>query len=307
MRRRRQKSRIFLPGESDSRRGFLKKGLVGGILLAAGGGGFLATRKTTPLAGPQDRFRVLSLQEAAVILAIADRLVPERKGFPRPMAMDLPAKVDALAARAHPATQKELRQLIRLFENALTGLLFEGVPQTFTQSTPEAQDRRLAGWGRSRVTLRRTGVGALRELIYAAYYASPEVYPALGYPGPPSTALLKRVRHDVADSAPADRPPDSKPERPPDHPPERPLERAPEKPERAPEHKPEQKPERAPEKPPPSFEPAEPEGANEEPRAPSPKTEAKPKSKPIEPKDVDSGLVGPSLPEPPAGPNLEEP
>jgi hypothetical protein len=211
MRRRPKKSRILLPGERESRRGFLKKGLLGGLLLVAGGGGYLATRKTKPLPGSKDRFHVFSPEEAAVILAVAERLVPEREGFPRPAGIDIAGKVDALAYRMFPSTQKELKQLVRLFESALAGFLFEGVPRTFTDSSFQAQGRRLAGWAHSRFALRRTGFQTLRRLVYSAYYASPEVYSALGYPGPPS---VDQIRKDSAKRKLAEeKPPEAKPER----------------------------------------------------------------------------------------------
>jgi DNA-binding transcriptional ArsR family regulator len=113
------------------------------------------------------------------------RLVPERAGFPRPADLRLPEKIDAIAAMADPATQADLRRLVRLFESALAGFVLEAQPRLFTTSSPAAQDRRLAAWARSRFALRRTGYRALKRLVYAAYYSSPETWPAVGYPGPP--------------------------------------------------------------------------------------------------------------------------
>lgn len=186
-RRRPRRVRILLPGEREGRRGFLKKGLFGAVLLAAGGGGaWLATRRTRPrshpsLAGP---FQVLTPAQAAVVLAVAERIIPEHPGFPRPGEVGLPAKVDAIAAMAHPATQKEIGQLVDLFESALGGLL-DWSPRLFTECDAAGQDRRLWAWARSRIAVRRTGFRALRRLVCAAYYASPETWGAVGYPGPP--------------------------------------------------------------------------------------------------------------------------
>ncbi len=175
---------IALPGEEIGRRSFLTKGLVGGLLLAAGGGFWIGTRRTRPLpaSGP---LQVFSPEEAAVLLAVADRLVPERRGFPRPIELRLPTKIDAIVAMSDPATQADLRRLVRLFESALGGLLLEAQPSLFTRLGPAGQDRRLAAWARSRIALRRTGFRALKRLVYAAYYSSPETWAAVGYPGPP--------------------------------------------------------------------------------------------------------------------------
>jgi hypothetical protein len=184
-RRRPRPVRVLLPGEKEGRRGFLKKGLLGAVLLAAGGGSaWLATRRTRPLPSLTPGL-VFDAAQLTVLLAVAERMIPEHPGFPRPTEMGLAADLDAVAAMAHPANQKELRQLIGLFESGFGGL-FEGSPRLFTECSPAVQDRRLQGWMQSRLTLRRTGFTALRKLVTGAYYASPRTWAAVGYPGPPT-------------------------------------------------------------------------------------------------------------------------
>ncbi|HEU4385964.1 MAG TPA: gluconate 2-dehydrogenase subunit 3 family protein [Anaeromyxobacteraceae bacterium] len=184
MARRQRYQRVLLPGEKEGRRDFLRKGLVGGLLLAAGGGVFLATRRTRAASG-LGPLQILSPEEATVVLAVANRLVPERVGFPRPLDVGVPGKVDALLAGLHPGAQKEFRRLVNLFEGAVAGFLFEGQARQFTACSPWEQEDRLRGWAQSRVTLRRSGFRALKKLVYAAYYGSPQTWPAIGYPGPP--------------------------------------------------------------------------------------------------------------------------
>jgi hypothetical protein len=212
MGRRRRHQRVLLPGEREGRRGFLKKGLLGAALLAVGGAGWLATRKTRPAAALGGPFQVLSPEEATVVLALADRLVPERAGFPRPREVGVPRKVDAIVGMTHPATQEEVRRLLRLFENALAGLLLDGQLRTFTGCAPAAQDARIRAWARSRLALRRTGYRALTRLVYAAYYASPETYGALGYPGPPIRRAVEAVPAAPAPPMPTEEPEPEPPE-----------------------------------------------------------------------------------------------
>jgi hypothetical protein len=212
---RRRQQRVLLPWEKDTRRGFLKKGLVGGALLAMGGAGWLATRRTrpVPVGGP---LYVLTPEEAAVVLAVADRLIPPRAGFPRPLEVAVPRKVDGIIAMAHAAAQKEVKRLLHLFENALAGLLFEHQLRTFTASSPGEQDARLASWAHSRVALRRTGYRVLKRLVYAAYYASPETYAAVGYRGPPPVPAANpstQQQREPAASAPERRPARQRPSR----------------------------------------------------------------------------------------------
>ncbi len=112
-------------------------------------------------------------------------MIPPREGFPRPAELQLASRIDAIAAMAHPASQAELRQLLGLFESALTGVALQGRAEVFTKAPPERQDARIRAWAGSRISLLRTGYRALKRLVCAAYYASPETWPAVGYPGPP--------------------------------------------------------------------------------------------------------------------------
>jgi hypothetical protein len=198
-RRRARRVNILLPDEAEQRRrSFLVKGLCGGVLLALGGGAWFYRRKTRVEPGATGPFAVFSLDEASVLLAVADRLVPEREGFPRPRALSLARRMDAIAAGADPETRLELRRLVRLFESALTGFLLDGQSDVFTASSPEAQDRRLRAWAESRIAVRRTGFQALKRLVYAAYYGARDCWVAVGYPGPPSRASLREPPARVA-------------------------------------------------------------------------------------------------------------
>ncbi len=198
--------RVLLPGEGEGRRGFLRKGLVGAALLAAGGGAaWLATRRTRPSPQPGP-LAVFDAVQAAVILAVAERLIPPYSGFPRPAEIGIAARVDAIAAMAHPATQKELRQLVSLFESALGGLL-DGSPRLFTECDAARQDRRLRAWMTSRIALRRTGFYALRRLVTSAYYSSPATWGAVGYPGPPVGFEARRAGPPSAPGEAAPSPP----------------------------------------------------------------------------------------------------
>lgn len=190
----------------EGRRSFVVKGLVGTVLLAFGGGTWLATRRTRPAEPAAGLLRVFSREEAAVLLAVADRLVPEQPGFPRPRALRLASRMDGVAAKADPATQRDLRRLVRLFESAGAGLLLDGAPRLFTTSSPPQQDRRLAAWRDSRIAVRRTGYRALKRLVYAAYYGSPETWAVVGYPGPPMARVPAAPLQPPPEASSADAP-----------------------------------------------------------------------------------------------------
>jgi hypothetical protein len=182
-----RRERILLPGEHEGRRSFLKFGVAGAALLAVGGGTWLGTRRTVPIPGLTGPFAALSAEEATVFLDLSERLLPPRPGFPSPQDVDLPRRIDALVALMHEEAQKEVRQLVGLFENALAGLLLDGQWRTFTASTAEQQDARIRSWQQSRYRVRRSGYKALKKIVYSSYYGARETWAALGYPGPPAT------------------------------------------------------------------------------------------------------------------------
>jgi hypothetical protein len=166
----------------------LKRGLLGGALLLVGGSLPLALRSTLVRRRATHPLKLLTEDEHAIFAAVTARLVPGDSAgtaWPTAEALDCAGKVDALMATTHPAVGAEFRQLLRLFESALFGLAFAGSPTPFTRCSPAVQDARLEAWRHSRVALLRSGYQALKRLAHATYYASPEVYALVGYPGPP--------------------------------------------------------------------------------------------------------------------------
>lgn len=178
--------------QAIDRRHLLTKGLWGGALLSLGGLGFLLGRSSRELsprlpvgdasgAGPP----VLDGTERAVVEAIARRLVPASAPFPSLEEARVVEGVEFAIAALSPDVQRDLRRLLRLFENGLTNFLFGGRTLPFTRLGPEVQDAVLEEWRLSALSVRRTGYLALRTLVMAAYYASPTTWPAIGYAGPP--------------------------------------------------------------------------------------------------------------------------
>lgn len=173
---------------SVPRRGFLKRGILGGVLLAVGGATGLALRPTrlgSPAPAPLALF---SPAEYAAMAAIAARIVPGDDApptWPSAAALDCAGKIDRLLALAHPSVGTDFKRLIGLFENGLAGLLIHGSGTPFTQLDAAQQAARLKAWRHSRLMLLRSGYQALVRLVHATYYSSPAVYALIGYPGPP--------------------------------------------------------------------------------------------------------------------------
>jgi hypothetical protein len=179
-------------GAIDRRR-FLKRGLFGGALLVGAGSLPFVFRTTRRGDAPRAPLQLLSADEYAVFAAVAARIVPgdgADASWPRAEALDCAGKVDALMATVHPEVGRDFRRLLRLIESGFLGALTAGSPRPFTRASAAEQDARLEAWRRSRFALLRSGYQAVKRLADAAYYSSPEVYPLVGYPGPPLVPQL---------------------------------------------------------------------------------------------------------------------
>jgi hypothetical protein len=169
-----------------SRRGLLKTGVVGAAILAVAGPLALLSRAGRSPRRPRRALVGLSLYEHEIFAAAAARLVAgDATDWPSTDDLDVAGKLDGLIARLHPRAARDFRRVLHVFESALTGLVATGSPRTFTTSSPVDQDSRLQAWRHSRVALFRSGYQAMKRLSHAIYYSAPEVYPHVGYPGPP--------------------------------------------------------------------------------------------------------------------------
>ena len=172
-----------------TRRRFLRRGLFGGLLLAAGATG-LYLRKSALWFVPREPLHVFDAQQFGIYAAIAARVVRVDGADPVRIAHE----VDRVLSSAPLEAQNDLRRLLLLFENGLTGLVLDGRMQPFTRLKGDEQDRALDQWRDSRLVLRRGGYHALRKLALAAHYGSPQTWASVGYPGPPdiSGAVVPR-------------------------------------------------------------------------------------------------------------------
>lgn len=167
-----------------SRRTLLRYGLGGSLLLLAGGTGLaLQPSRLRPPRGP---LRALDEKSFSVLSAVVERLIPARPGFPDPVELRIAERVDEFLAAGDPVVAKEFRQALLVVENGLAGLVLDGRPRPFTRLSPAAQDRVLDDWRTSAWSFRRMVYRALHGLCMAVYFTCPEVFPAVGYPGPPA-------------------------------------------------------------------------------------------------------------------------
>ena len=160
-----------------ARRTFLKAGLAGGVLLGAGGLWYAATREGVAPGRLDGSTRAMFAAIAPVILA---GMLPAQ-----PAARDaVVAGVETAYGGLSQAAQQELGQLFGLLAFAPSRYLLTGIA-SWQAATPDELARFLDDWRFHRFALLRGAYAALHDLVRGAWYARPESWPAIGYPGPP--------------------------------------------------------------------------------------------------------------------------
>lgn len=160
-----------------SRRTFIKTGLAGGTLLACAG--------WLNAAGP----RVLKPDEREMLAAIASVLLAGALPVDAAARQQAVARtVDGIAtavAGLSAATQKEVGELFGLLVLAPARYLLAGVAAPWREAAPGEIADFLESWRNSRLGLLQSGYLALHDLTFGAWYARPENWASIGYPGPP--------------------------------------------------------------------------------------------------------------------------
>ena len=162
-----------------TRRRFLRLGLAGGALLAAGGvfalhtGGYVLDERT------RRRLRFFDQKGYRVFEAFADRALDGCT--PTAREVDVVGFVDGFVATMDARTRGDLHKLLGLLEH---GTLLGDSVRRFTALGSAEKDGYLAGWESSRLVVKRTGFSALKALAMLGYYRDSRAFAAIGYPGP---------------------------------------------------------------------------------------------------------------------------
>ena len=156
-----------------TRRQFVQTGLAGSLLL-----NISACSRPSENGGRQTVLRAL----IPVILAGA---VPPDPSNLEALITRTIAGVDKAIAGLSLPTQKEISELFDLLAFAPTRMLAAGIWSPWEQAKPEEIGKFLESWRHSRFDLLKSGYAALHDLIFGAWYARPDTWAAIGYPGPP--------------------------------------------------------------------------------------------------------------------------
>lgn len=179
-----------------SRRRLVKTGLWGGILVALTGTGLSLQGTRRPVVTPE-HLSVLSRDEYAVLVAIADTLCPHRsKTIPSASELNIPEQTDAMFATADADQREGFKLALRMIESPLSGAVFGERWRPFTQLDEADRAQVLRAYRDSRVGVRRTIFAGVSALIMAQYWGNPRAWVRIGYSGPPDVAGLRHMYRD---------------------------------------------------------------------------------------------------------------
>ncbi len=165
-----------------TRRQVLKYGVAGALALAAAGlargqPSYRAASGAAPLAALDDADR-------EVLAAIAPAILVGVEGAAGRVDA-IVGSVDRAIAGLPPHLQSEVGQLLALLASWPGRRWIAGVASPWPQASRAEVAAFLERWRFSRWALAQQGYHALHELVLAAWYARPDSWSAIGYPGPP--------------------------------------------------------------------------------------------------------------------------
>lgn len=162
---------------NSARRHFIRTGIGGSLLLALSG--WLNAAGARPLSGAE-REMLFAVSAAFLDGSLPTEGEARRKALHRTVE-GIAKAVSGLSA----ATQKEVGELFGLLTLLPGRLLIAGLGSTWAQASVGEVAGFLQSWRASRLDLLQSGYAALHDLTFGAWYARPENWEAIGYPGPP--------------------------------------------------------------------------------------------------------------------------
>lgn len=165
------------------RRGLLKLGLGAGAALAgaAGAVGWFASFRARQEEQFEPELRILLMAVGGAVLA---GLLPDE-----PHTKDLAlrswlTRLETTVAGMPPVVQNELDDLLLILATSPGRLALAGLRQPWHAASTQQVQAALQGLRMSSLAIRQQIFHALRDLSNAAYFAAPESWAAIGYPGP---------------------------------------------------------------------------------------------------------------------------
>lgn len=159
-----------------NRREFIRAGVAGGVVLTLAG----RIAKADPKNGDEES-AMLSAVSSAVLAGVLPQGAVLRQGAIADTVAGVRQAISGLSANA----QKEVGELFSLLTFGLARRFLAGVSSPWATASDVEVAAFLESWRQSRFTLLRGAYAALHDLVLGAWYARPESWSAIGYPGTP--------------------------------------------------------------------------------------------------------------------------
>ncbi|MRV72212.1 hypothetical protein GJ700_10845 [Duganella sp. FT92W] len=166
----------------SNRRTFLKAGVLGALVLAAGGALYRKVQGPPPLA-PYRLDGGARTVLAAIVPAILGPMLPVEAAARAAAVTRTVDGVQGAVGTLTLSTQKEIQDLFGLLWLAPARRLLAGVP-AWDEASTEQVAAFLESWRMHRFGMLRGAYAALHDLVLGAWYAQPDTWAAIGYPGP---------------------------------------------------------------------------------------------------------------------------
>jgi hypothetical protein len=169
---------------SLDRRSLLKLGL--GATMALGTAGLTASLSGCSSSAPAANFAVLRDSDLPLLRALYPAVIGPHPAFDDGEAVNAATvQLDRSLQAASPFVQGEVLNLLGMLSLPLTRGPLTGIWGDLAQASPAQLEAFLLRWRDSRFELLRKGHKALLQLLQLSWYATPQSWAAVGYPGPP--------------------------------------------------------------------------------------------------------------------------
>ncbi|GGE36561.1 hypothetical protein GCM10007421_08010 [Halopseudomonas oceani] len=167
------------------RRSLLKLGLGASVMLSTAG--LTATLSGCSSAGPASNLAVLRESDLPLLAALFPAAVGPHPAFSENSnAIELAiAQLDHSLHYSSPFVQSEVLNLLGMLSMPLTRGPLTGIWGDLAKASPAQLEAFLLRWRDSRFDMLRKGHKSLLQLLHMAWYATPQSWAAVGYPGPP--------------------------------------------------------------------------------------------------------------------------
>jgi hypothetical protein len=165
---------------TPSRRQFIQTGIAGSLLLTFSGW------FNQPFAAMPRR---LSDNEREMLTAITavflDGALPKNSEARQKLVARTVDGISKAVAGLSLSTQKEIGELFGLLVLTPARRVLAGIGKPWREADANEIAGFLEAWRSSRLGLLQSAYAALHDLIFGAWYAQPDSWEAIGYPGPP--------------------------------------------------------------------------------------------------------------------------